>query len=186
MIEKYPGALIVSRDGALGVYLDEFEGIYPIPNRDAVGAFFEAVLTPRAERTRVSVRFSGWTSEVNWSAFGLPDIAESDRRLAYFSEAAIGDYLDEYGLPPFTPSGVQAAAIDCFSERTSGWAQRSRASDEEIERYIEGKVLWAWKYELGGAHFHRPDCLRLSARLSSIQRVAILGDGERWDRVNTA
>jgi hypothetical protein len=181
MTERYPAALIISRDGAMGILLTDYEGTYGLPNRDAIGLFFRARLTPRSDETRLVVRFSGWTSGVRLSAFDLPDVPDDDHRRSYFAEAAIGDYLDEVGLPPFTPSGTEPTAIDCYSERTASWDTRPRAGDEAIERYLEAKVFWSWKYELGAARFSHSDALRLKAPIASMQRIAQLGEGERWD-----
>jgi len=180
MASIFPGTIVTSRDGALGVHLTYFEGKDRISGRDAIGFYFTALLNPRSDRTRLAVLFSGWTTRIRWEGFDLPDIPDDDERLVLFCEAAVGDFLDEQGLPPFTPSGASAAQITCFSERTASWTNLPRASDEEIDAYLEAKTYWAWKYELPSARFHHPDCLRLNSSLKSLQRIAIVGEGERW------
>lgn len=180
MPENYPGALIASRDGMLAVRLTSWEDRRPVENRDAVEFWFRLLLEPNGEESRIAVIFSGTTLAVEWGGFGLPDILDNDRRLIYFAEAAIGEYLDTKGLPPRWASGAPVPRIECFSDTFGAWAGRARATDDEIEAYLEGKTFWSWRFEESHATIYHPDVLRLRVSLQAIDRVAQLGEGLHW------
>jgi hypothetical protein len=181
--EKYPGAIIVSTDGTLAVKLTEFEGIYPIPGRDASGAYFGVQVKPAARPTRLAVLFSGLSQGADWTWYGLPVIHEADRRLVYFAEAAIGEELDRNGLPAATPSGVDAFKIECFSNTLQEWRNRDRAADEQIYNYIAAKLFWTWRFEDRRAVFRHPDFLRVRATVEVFERVSLLGEGADWRQI---
>lgn len=172
--------IVVSRDGRLGLAVTEFEGVHGVPNRNAIGAYFSVRLTPTAAESRLAVLFSGTVLAVKWEAFGLPAITEEAERLGAFAEAAIGEYLDEHGLPEATPSGVAAYQVECFSPTFNAWSTRPRASDEVIEAYIAAKLYWGWKFDQMLVAFDMPDYLRLRAPRETLARVAQVGMDQLW------
>jgi hypothetical protein len=177
---SYPGTVVVSADGRLALRILDWDGTYAIPNRDAIGVYLAVQPKPSAERSRVAVLFSGLSQSASWSAYGLPDVHDSDARLLYFSEAAIGEFLDTRGMPKETPSGTDAFKIECFSYTFQAWAQRPQALDDDILRYMEAKLYWSWSFGLSRATFGRSDFLRLRSALDGFRRVAALGEGMDW------
>jgi hypothetical protein len=158
----------------------EFQAADRIPNRDALGFYFYVRLAPGEPKSRVAVVFSGTVYGVELEAFGLPGIADPVSRFRVFAEGAIGDYLCEHGLPSFTPSGVPAAQIECFSPHFQSWADRAPASDETIEEYLRSHVFWAWKFSHGFWELGSSDYLRLHQPLSTVQRLIQMNSGQDW------
>ena len=167
-----------SRDSA--IELLEFDGAGHIPNRDAVGFFFHVRLQPGGEPSRLAVVFSGTVMAVKPEAFGLPSLGDRENTFLTFAETAIGDSLDEHGLPEFTPSGVSAATIDCFSPHFQAWRDRPPASDNAIEDYLLAHVFHAWKYGHANWVLGPSDLLRLNQPLANVLRTVRLYEGEAW------
>ncbi|HEX4562415.1 MAG TPA: hypothetical protein VH113_11330, partial [Gemmatimonadales bacterium] len=121
MVEATPTPLkalptvVVSPARDLGLALLEFDEVSAIPNRDATGFYYRVQRGAQDPKSRLAVLFSGTVLYVNTDAFGLPAIGDKQTRFRIFAEAAIGDFLDEYGMPDFTPSGTAAAKIEAFS-----------------------------------------------------------------------
>jgi hypothetical protein len=175
-------SVVTSRDGRLSLQLLELEGPYQIPNRDAHGLWYVVKLSPTASRSRLAVVFSGETYRYSsWEKFGYAQAADRELRLHYFAEAAVGEFLDTQGLPPATGSGVSAFQIECFSPMFNAWETRPRASDEEIVAYLEGKLVWGWRFDQTYTEYTFPDFLRLRASVETVARVAQLGFGHMWD-----
>jgi hypothetical protein len=183
MTVQYSGSVITSRSGALAVRLVNYDGLYPLPGRDAHGLYFDVQLQPASDPSRLAVLFSGLSIGSEWSWYGLPEITDKERRLIPFAEAAVGEQLDSNGLPDFTPSGVDAFKIECFSYTFQEWKKRARGTDEEILQYIEARVYWSWRFAEEVTVFRRPDFLRFHADLLSFERLAMLGDGVEWNRI---
>ena len=166
-----------SRDTA--VELLAFEGSDPIPNRDAVGLYLALRLQPSGEPSRLAVLFSGTVLAVRPEAFGLPSAGDRDSSLQVFAQAAVGDSLDE-STPPFTPGGVAAAKIECFSPHFQSWRDRQPASDDTIEEYLFSHCIWAWKYGQESWTIGLSDLLRLNQPLTQVLRIVRLYEGEAW------
>ncbi len=164
----------------LGIELVEFEGVDRIANRDAVGYYYTIQRMPDESKSRLAVLFSGTVFYINTDAFDLPRIEDKQERFRVFAEAAIGDYLDEVGLPNHTPGGESATKIECFSQHFETWEGRPRASDDEIDDYIKRHLLWSWRFGHAGWELELSDCLRLHRPLKFIQRLVDLGDGSDW------
>lgn len=164
----------------LGVEVLEFQGADSIPNRDAVGFYYRLRLQPGGEPSRVSVLFSGTVMSVRPEAFGLPTLGDREATFRAFAETAIGDFLDDTGAPPHTPSGVSAFQIDCFSPHFQAWKDRPPATDEVIERYLFAHVTWAWRFGHASWRLGPPDLLRLNQPLAQVLRIVRLYDGEAW------
>jgi hypothetical protein len=161
-----------------------FEGRHRIPNRDAVGFYYTIKVQPDARDSRVSVVFSGTVQFVDTSAFDLPEIADKTERFRIYAEAAIGDYLCDRGRPDFTPSGVSAFQIECFSPHFQEWADRTPASDAAIEAYLHDHVFASWTFAQDDWEIGLSDCLRLHRPLAFIERLVRLGEGKDWHVVN--
>ena len=166
------------RDQAIEVIA--FDGAHAIENRDAVGYYFDVRLEPRGKESRLAVMFSGTVMAVRPDAFGLPVVRDRETAMLTFAEAAIGDSLDADGLPEFTPSGVSAAKVECFSPHFQSWRDRPSASDEQIETYLIAHVTWAWKYSKPSWRLGPSDMLRLNQPLAEFMRLATLHHGDAW------
>lgn len=174
-------SVVTSLDGQLAVQVIEYEGLDSMPMRDASGAYFTLRLAPTAAPTRIGVLFSGTSVRFSkWEAFGLPTVGDPEERLGWFGLAAMGEHLDNHGIPPSTPSGVNAFQIECFSPTFNAWERRPRASDEIIQAYLESKLYWGWKYDQIHIEIARPDFLRLRASLDTVKRVAQIGSESDW------
>jgi hypothetical protein len=92
--------VVAARDGSSAIKMVAFQGSAQAANRDAVSYYFQVQMQPDGEVGRLAVLFSGTVLGVKPDAFGL---LSSDNREADFSQfalAAIGDYIDQDGLPP--------------------------------------------------------------------------------------
>jgi hypothetical protein len=177
---KQMPTVAASPERDLGIALLEFEGAEPIPNRDAVGYYYTIRRSRNEAPSRVAVLFSGTVFYISTDAFGLPKLEDKQTRFTVFAEAAIGDYLDEHGLPDHTPGGVPTAKIECFSPHFQAWQDRTPASDDEIEAYIAAHLFWSWQFAQDGWELGLADCLRLHQPMAVIQRLVSLGDGKDW------
>ena len=172
--------VIASPSRNIAIEVTAFDGAHAIENRDAVGYYFDVLLEPRGKRSRLAVMFSGTVMAVRPDAFGLPAVRDRDAAMLTFAEAAIGDSLDADRLPAFTPSGVSAAKIECFSPHFQSWRDRSSASDDEMEDYLVSHVMWAWKYSKQSWHLGMSDMLRLNQPLAEVMRLVTLHEGDVW------
>src|SRR5260370_20319180 len=170
----------VSPERDLGLALLEFEGVDPIPNRDATGFYYTVQRGPQEAESRLAVLFSGTVFYVNTDAFGLPPIESKETRFRIFAEAAVGDSLTEYGFPDFTPGGTAAAKVEAFSPHFQTWQDRPRGSDDEIDAYLKAHVFWAWKFAQEGWELGVSDSLRLHQPLQVIRRLVTVGEGKDW------
>lgn len=172
--------VLVARSGGAAIEVTEFENAYPVAGRDAIGYYFSILLEPQGDRSRVAVLFSGLSHETRPDQLGIPDSGDKTQNLVGLALAALGDYLDENGLPPFTPSGVNAAEVECFSYQVESWLDRAPATDDEIELYVQNHAYSAWKFAHNGWELGPPDQLRLAQPLRQIDRILRLGDGSEW------
>lgn len=167
--------------GANAIALLEFQGRDRVPNRDAVGFYYYVKLEPDRDVSRVAVIFSGTVMYVDTSPFGLPAIADKTARFTIFAEAALGDFLASQGLPDFTPSGVQAFQVECFSPHFQSWADRPPSTDDEIEQHLREHVFSAWRFALDGWELGLSDLLRLRRPMAFVERLVTLGEGRDWE-----
>lgn len=177
---KESPAVIAARSGEQALELVEFQGSKQIPNRDAVGFYYRIRLKPGDDISKLAVLFSGTVFYWKPYVFGLPDQGNRERNFRVLAEAAIGDYLDDTGLPAFTASGASAAKIECFSPHFQSWVDRSPASDDVIKAYISSHLLWAWKYGHETWETTPSDTLRLRQNQNDIARLIKLGEGKKW------
>jgi hypothetical protein len=179
-VKKFPTVAASSSNG-VGIELVEFEGVDRILNRDAVGYYYTIQRSPEEPKSRVAVLFSGTVLYVNTDAFDLPLVENKEMRFSIFAEAAIGDYLDDRGLPESTAGSASATKIECFSDHFKQWADRRPASDEEIEDYLAAHLLWAWRFDHESWEVSLSDCLRLRRSLKFIGRLIRLGQDVQWN-----
>lgn len=172
--------VIASRDGGRALEVVEFEGVDRIANRDAVGYYFTVRLKPDGEPSRLAVIFSGTVLYVGAEHLGLPEIENQEERFVQYSLAAMGDFIDDDQLPPFTPSGTSAFHLECFSGHFQDWIDRRGADDDLVETYLRSHVFWTWKYGQEILEIGAPDRLRLSQSLARIERLIRLGEGTDW------
>jgi hypothetical protein len=178
-MRRIPG-VIASTDGRVGIEVLEFEGVDRIANRDAFGFYYTIRLSPGRDTSRIAVLFSGTALLVRPDAFGLPDEGDRDANFTMFAYAAIGDFLDENGLPPHTQGGKPAFQIECFSPRFQMWEDRPPAEDPIVERYIRSQLYWAWRFGHEEVELSSPDAVRLSLPVPQIARLLKLGEGIEW------
>ena len=172
--------VIASASKDLGIEVFAFDGVHRVENRDAVGFYFDVRLEPGGRTSRIAVLFSGTVMSVKPESFGLPNLGDRQSTFTMFAEAAIGDFLDENGLPTFAPSGVPAAKIECFSPHFQGWRDRPPASDETIEAFLFAHVIQSWKYGQPSWALGPSDLLRLNQPLAAVLRIVRLYEGEAW------
>ena len=172
--------VVASLDGKTALELSTFDGKEHVPNRDAVAFLYAIRLEPSGEERRLAVIFSGTVFAVKPQAFGIPDYGDSARNFQAFSIAAIGDYLDDSGLPTFA-SDLDIPQIECFSPHFQGWAERERASDDIIERYLTAHLFWSWKFAHEAWTVGPPDSLRLRSGARNTDRLIQLGEGEDYE-----
>jgi hypothetical protein len=173
--------VIASPGKDLAIELVAFDGVDAIPNRDADGFYHDVRLEPQGDKSRLAVLFSGTVMAVQPSAFGLPMLGDRETTFRTFAESAIGDYLDNNGLPEFTPSGVSAAKIECFSPHFQSWRDRPHASDEIIEAYLFAHAIHSWKYGHKSWILGPSDLLRLNQTLDNVLRIVRLYADDAWN-----
>ena len=172
--------VVASATNRAAIEVVAFEGAHKIENRDAVGFYFEIRREPGAETSRLAVLFSGTVMAVRHDLFDLPPLGDRQSTFITFAEAAIGDYLDESGLPEFTPAGSSAAKIDCFSPHFQAWHDRPPAKDSAIEDYLIAHVVQTWNYGSRSWTCGPSDLLRLRRSFADVLRMVRLHEGEAW------
>jgi hypothetical protein len=180
MAYEFEPTVVVSKNGRHIIAFHEFEGVHAIPNRDAVGFYFTGK-SPRWDgEGRISVLFSGTSLMSEPKYFGLPDYRDRDANFVQFALAAVGDYLDDVGLPAQTPSGVAATKIEAFSGRFQEWKKRSVSSDDDVLTYMGARLYWTWKYRGPRTLFTSHDMLRLGIEVADLHRLALLEERRLW------
>jgi hypothetical protein len=178
-VTKYPTVLASARRD-IALELIEFEGAERVQNRDARGYYFMVRLEPKGPESRVAVVFSGTVLAVKPDAFGLPEFGDRDTTFRIFAEAAIGDYLDDQGLPEFAGRGTLPVYIDCFSPHFQIWKDRIPATDAVVEEYLRAHVFHAWKFDRKSWRLGPADLLRLNVTLENALKIVALRDGAEW------
>lgn len=175
-------ASIPARDGSSGVLAFEFDGTFPIPNRDAIGAGVRVRIVDCAKPARAVVVFSdAYTHEFVAGKLEMPALAKQDFELEC-ALARIGDVLDERGWGMWPGDDAGRVEISCYSGDFEAWFNRTPAREEEVVEYLSAKVYWAWRYDQPSAVVSAADLIRLRLSWNSIDRMAQLGDGLRWRR----
>lgn len=172
--------VLASKDGSCAVKVLAFEGADRIPNRDAVGYYF-VLENPEKESVRVGVVFSGTVMMVSPEAYGLPLGPDRTTTFTGFGLAAIGEELDREGVPEQDQNATTIPHIECLSPHFEEWGDRSPATDEEVEKYIQTHLFWAWKLGEESWELGMPDLLRLGQTMADVDRIIQLCDGEEWD-----
>lgn len=172
---------IVSLDGKTAVEIINYEGHYPISNRDADGYYFAVRATPTGEVSRLNVMFSGLgLATLSPAGLETPDFGDKEVFFVQIAHAQIGEFLDTNGPPPPTPSGAPALEVPCFSEEIKHLKDRPIAEDEAVEEYIRARLYWSWKFGHDIVTFTTPDVLRLGLDLKHLTRIISLGEQSEW------
>jgi hypothetical protein len=108
MTFRFDPTVVVSTDGMKALALLAFDGVHRIENRDAVGFYYDVRSVRHEDYSRIAVLFSGTSLMAAPKHFGLIDLGDRDANFTQFALAAVGDYLDEVGLPPHTPRASPA------------------------------------------------------------------------------
>lgn len=177
---EFEPTVVISKSGRQPIALTEFQGVDRIPNRDAIGFYFTVKSPSWPETSRIAVLFSGTSLMSGPKYFGLPDYGDRDANFVQFALAAVGDHLDDVGLPPLTPSGVSAAQIEAFSGHFQEWRLRSAESDDDVLSYMTARLYWSWKYNLPQTLFASHDLLRLGIEVGDLHRLAQVEENRLW------
>ncbi|MEO6331583.1 MAG: hypothetical protein ABIP09_03375 [Gemmatimonadaceae bacterium] len=178
--EEVPlNTVVIARDGGVAVGAVRVDGIDSVPNRDATGVYLTLDLT-KNRIARVGVLFSGTILMASPGDFGYPDGTSAVDFVTTAAVAAVGEYLDSYGLPPESPPLSSATAIECFSGQFEEWKNRLAATDSEVVEYMQRKAYWGWKVGLTSTPIDRADALRLAVPLEDMSRISVLGQARDW------
>ncbi|MBU2600824.1 MAG: hypothetical protein KKA32_01460 [Actinobacteria bacterium] len=172
--------VVASARHNIAVALDQFDGVERATNRDAFDFLFESRPTPTSDQGLLVVRFSGTVMGTRPADFGLPQYDDRETMFRVFSEAAIGDALDEKSEVPIALPDQPVHTIDCFSPHFQMWHDRQPATDEEIERYVIAHVFWAWQFNFPNWRVGPSDVLRLKRPWPDILRMIALHEGHEW------
>ena len=174
---------LVRRDGSLGIDVIRFHGLGGLTDRHAEAAGFTWRATRRGEERTLLVAFSYHADLYDPSTFGLPDAGSREANRVQFALAAIGDYLDAEGEPPKTVMGEPAFEIKCLSYNFDDWKARVAHDDGALERYIEARLFWSWKFGHPATTLDMHDMLRVGATPDDLARILLLGEPTRHTRM---
>lgn len=171
--------VVISRDGSLALSVVGFDGIHPVPERISKAVqlrvetpFDEALRAVHVVFGKDEIRF------VKLSAFGLAKIDDEELRLKELSIAAVGEHLDQHGIPELRREQDRSAEV---RPSFDAWSTREPACDDDVLTYIGHKVWWGWKLNESATRFGSADMLRLRVTSASLARVAVLGLAQDWE-----
>ena len=104
-------------------------------------------------------------------ALGLPVCKDRQTTFEAAAVAAVGDYLDEKGIPPAGGPENSVLTIECFSDQFDTWRERPPASDDTVESYLRSHLYWAWKFGHENWSASISDRVRLNLTISRIDRM---------------
>ena len=187
MTDRSAYEVVTARDGLSGLGVIEFEGQHSSSsNPFAPALFFTVRLVPKEPDSRVRVVLE-YAFERSLNQTPLGALASKEEAFEQLGLYAIGQYLDTSGMPPFTPSGTQAAAVSARHAIQALYEHdRLQASDDDVFAYAAAKIFWGWRFGLAQVRFSLADHLRLAVPSGDIERVALAGDGVYWTRTESA
>jgi hypothetical protein len=114
MTDRSAYEVVASRNGLSGLGVVEFEGRDPSrSNPSAASVFYFTVqLIPKEPHSRVMVVLGDIFFRRSRDHTPLGTLASQEEAFKQLGLYAIGQYLDTSGMPPFTPSGTPATAVD--------------------------------------------------------------------------
>ena len=175
-------ASIPARDGTCGVLAVEFQGTFPIPNRDATGAGVRVRVLDRPRTSRAVVVFSDtYAHQFVAEQLGMPALAGQEFELEC-ALSRIGDELDKRGWAMWAEGESGRVEIPCYSADFERWFNTPPAREADVIAYLSAKVYWAWRYDQPSAVIAAADLIRLRLPWNTIDRMAQLGDGLKWMR----
>lgn len=177
-------ATVISTSGDLALSVLEYEGRGQVSNYPFdLGLMFTVRLTPQGDKSRLIVLVDYIFEkqlEEKAQELGLT----VDQLHVEIGLQAIGQYLDENGMPEFTPSGKPAVLISgnpaaqSYFDRDKRWPP----SDDDILAFIAAKAYWGWRFGDISTSMRLSDAKRLAIPVKEFARVAIAGDGVYWSR----
>ena len=183
-MKPYP-FVITSTDGNVSLEIIEFRSVDPVVNRDAQSFSFLVRTEPDQMTRLLRVLFSGTVLMLPSETLGVPVYEDRQTTFQVAAIAAVGDYLDEKGIPPTAGPEDSVLTISCFSARIEDWIKRPPASDDLIESYLRSHLYCAWKFGHEGWSVGMLDRIRLSLPIPRIARIVSLYDGDAWEVIST-
>lgn len=174
----------VSLDGRRAIAVSRLDlERHAIQNRDGFYITPVVQLRPRAEASFAKVEVSNplrafWDNPGQTLGWDL-SFAEALPHLAF---VAMGQFLDAHEVPPQPePSYYGITAV--LSSDVFSLFQREAASDAEVERFVEAKIYWSWKFKLSEARFEESDAVRLGVEISDLDHAAFPHIGTLWRKL---
>lgn len=176
-----PFDVAVAKDGSVGIALLEYEGAHRLRNTDNYAAAFTARLQPKGSKSRFGVTLPWYKmrrSDLGWIGGDL----SQEEAIEQFSIFGVGHYLDNEGLPEFTPSGTPFTTIPGGPLFEILRSDRKEPSDEAVMAYLAGKLYWGWRFGMKSIQLSRADYLRMPVPEGDIERIALAGEGTYWEQ----
>jgi hypothetical protein len=176
--------VVVSKDGQTGLLVERHAGRI-IDSPATAGDVY--VVKPSADATeKALVLITGWVWNLGdydhlFTQFDPSLVVRGVRDEAAL--ALIGDYLDQHGMPAFTPrSGSEFAFIEAHGEPVTALmaGDRPHAADGQVYGYAAAKLLWVARFHLDETSFTAADHLRLNVPPGRIESVARRGEDAFW------
>lgn len=171
--------VVAARDGSAALAIDSFVDFQRVPCRLAYSYAYRVRLAPDEESIIVEVLFSDVVGIVDPRNYGLPALGTRNEQFATFAEAALGDHIDKNGCLS-RPEPGQTVQIECFSPHLQDWADRTPATDDEIESYLRHHAYWAWRFRSDRWQLGPSDALRLHVAVDTIARLIDIGEPDHW------
>jgi len=179
-----PEDIVISKEGDLSLAVLEYQGEGRLDGfAFTLAMMYRVRLIPKRDHSRLIVIVDDILAMQLAEKAGELGIGPEELKQEIAMEA-IGQHLDEHGMPEFTPSGTSAARIR-GSDVAQGYFERNRAGppeDEVLLAYIARKVYWGWAHGAIETTVRTADARRLRTTVDDLVRVAIAGDGVYWQR----
>ena len=177
--------MALSRDGGRAIVVQRLEDErYTASHCD--GFHLDAVvrLRPREEPCHAQFFVSG-TFRAMWNAPGqtLRWDQDFDAALHDLSMIALGEFLDSNEVPPLPTGAEYTLKVPITSELFSVFKPQ-KVDDAELGQFVEGKIYWSWKYNLGPAVFRPWEARRLGVEVEDLQQAAFPNTGSLWELRN--
>lgn len=178
---QYGPAIVISRDGSRALEIVEYLGREPHPQRDASYSVFSTRIDGKHDIHLVHIlvdeQLPGVPRAID-ERLNSKRTSEWDR--VHLAEARLGEYLDEVGVPDFSSLGGVIPNIQLEPERLHRWSEADRATDDEIEAYLQYKCLWAWRFNHHTVTINAADFIRLGTNGNNVRRLVEFGRGKEW------
>jgi len=169
--------VIASAYSSARILVTGSQGLNRVLERQRWELSFTYATEPDDNPRKLTVVFGNNVEAVQLTAFGLPVTQDQNAKLAYLSSAAIGEYLDEHGVPQDTQGSLE---IPCLPPQLEKWKARKRADEHVTLNYLQNTVYAAWYFELQYVAFDNSDLIRLHASLRWLGQIAEKRKGFYW------